>query len=133
MAENVLPDIQGSLACEDVRMEINGAQTLVGVISAIIAPQLPVRLLKLCIWTRWTSGVGRFRQEAKIVAPDEDRIICQNQITFELANLDAHATNVHFFAGIGLDQHGAHHVEIRLDDALRLRYPLPVIPAPPSR
>lgn len=130
MAETVLPDIQGSLVCEDVRMEINGAQTLVGVISAIIAPQLPVRLLKLCIWTRWTSGAGLFNQEARIVSPDEDRIICQNQITFQLANLDAHATNVHFFGGIQFDQNGAYHVEIRLDDELRLRYPLTVMPAP---
>ncbi|MCC6352554.1 MAG: hypothetical protein IT577_01635 [Verrucomicrobiae bacterium] len=130
MAETVLPDIQGSLACEDVRMELNGAQTLVGVISAIIAPQLPVRLLKLCIWTRWTSGIGRFNQEARIVSPEDDRIVCQNQIAFQLANLDAHATNVHFFAGIQFDQHGAYHVEIRLDDELRLRYPLTIIPAP---
>lgn len=130
MAEPLPPDIQGSLACEDVRMEINGAQTLVGVISAIIAPKLPIRLLKLCIWTRWTSGVGRFLQEARIVTPDEDRAICQNQITFELANLDAHATNVHFFGGVQFDQHGAYHVEIRLDDNLRLRYPLAVIAAP---
>ncbi len=111
-------------------MELNGAQTLVGVISAIIAPQLPVRLLKLCIWTRWTSGIGRFNQEARIVSPEDDRIVCQNQIAFQLANLDAHATNVHFFAGIQFDQHGAYHVEIRLDDELRLRYPLTIIPAP---
>lgn len=130
MSETVLPDIQGSIVCEDVRMEINGAQTLVGVISAIVAPKLPVRLLKLCIWTRWTSGAGTFSQEARIIAPDEDRILCQNQITFQLAGLDAHATNVHFFAGIQFDQHGAYHVEVRLDDALRLRYPLAIIPAP---
>lgn len=130
MAEIVPPDIQGSLVCEDVRMEINGAQTLVGVINAIIAPKLPVRVLKLCIWTRWTSGSGRFNQEARIVSPDEDRIICQNQIAFQLGGFDAHATNVHFFGGIQFDQHGAYHVEIRLDDELRLRYPLSVIPAP---
>lgn len=132
MAETVLPDIQGSLVCEDVRMEVNGSQTLVGVINAIIAPKLPVRIIKLCIWTRWTSGEGRFNQEARIVAPDEERIVSRNLITFQLGGLDAHATNVHFFGGIQFDQHGAYHVEIRLDDALRLRYPLNVIPAPPA-
>ncbi len=130
MAETVLPDIQGSLVCEDVRMEINGSQTLVGVINAIIAPKLPIRILKLCIWTRWTSGEGRFSQEARIITPDEDHIVSKNQITFQLSGLDAHATNVHFFGGIQFDQHGPYHVEIRLDDALRLRYPLSVIPAP---
>ena len=30
-AGNVLPDLQASIVCEDVRQEVNGLQTLVGV------------------------------------------------------------------------------------------------------
>lgn len=124
------PDLQGSLACEDVRMELHGAQTLVGVISAVVAPSVPVRLLKFCIWSRWCSGAGEFTQEARVVCPDEDKIVCQNSITFKLANMDAHATNVHFFAGVQFDQHGVYHVEIRLDGELRLRYPVGILAGP---
>ena len=58
-ADNVLPDLQASILCEDVRQELNGLQTLVGVINLLPTPALPVGLLKLCLWTRWCGG---FRQ-----------------------------------------------------------------------
>ena len=58
----VSPDLQASLICEDVRQEVNGMQTLVGIINMIPARVLPVAILKLCVWTRWSSGIGRFRQ-----------------------------------------------------------------------
>ncbi|MEZ5406027.1 MAG: hypothetical protein R3F23_07615 [Verrucomicrobiia bacterium] len=127
MEEVVTPDLQASMACEDVRMEVNGSQTLVGVINAIFAPQLPVRLLKFCLWTRWSSGAGKFLQKARIMSPDEEKVICENQVTFELNHLEAHATNVHFFPGLQFDVYGAYHVEIYLGDDLKLRYPLCVV------
>ena len=34
----MLPDLQSAVICEDVRCEINGMQTLVGVLSVIPAP-----------------------------------------------------------------------------------------------
>ena len=37
-ADAILPDLQSCVLCEDVRFEINGMQTLVGVINVIPAP-----------------------------------------------------------------------------------------------
>ena len=130
MSEMVIPDLQGSVVCEDVRMEMNGAQTLVGVINAVIAPQVPVRLLKFCIWTRWCSGFGKFRQRARILTPDEEKVVCENQIEFQLNNMETHATNVHFFTGIQFDNYGVYHVEIQLEQDMKLRYPLCVTNPP---
>ncbi len=121
------PDVQASVVCEDVRMEINGSQTLVGVINAIVAPQLPIRMLKCCIWTRWCSGEGTFTQRARIVAPDEESVVCENSVQFRLSTVEIHATNVHFFSGIQFDHYGFYHVEIYLEEDLRLRYPLAVV------
>jgi len=41
--------------------------------------------------------------------------------------MNAHATNVHFFGGVQFQKFGTYHVEILLDEELRLRIPLPVI------
>ena len=38
----ITPDLQSVILCEDVRTEVSGAQTLVGVIGAIPAPQVPI-------------------------------------------------------------------------------------------
>jgi hypothetical protein len=123
----ILPDLQSAVLCEDVRCEVNGMQTLVGVLSVVPAPGLPIICMRLCIWTRWCGGAGKFRQKSCIVGVDEQQVIAQAQVEFALKEMEGHATNVHYFGGVQFQQFGLHHVEIHLDDELRLRFPLPVI------
>ena len=123
----ILPDLQSCVLCEDVRCEINGMQTLVGVINVIPAPALPVKCLRLCIWSRWCSGSGKFRQKSRIVGVDEQQVLAQAEVEFELREMEGHATNVHYFGGVQFQQFGLHHVEIFLENELRLRFPLPVV------
>jgi len=126
-ASPILPDLQAAILCEDVRAEISGQQTLVGVIGAIPAATLPLGFFKLCLWTRWCGGSGDFVQKCLIYDPEEDQAIAQAEIPFSLADLNAHATNVHFFGGVQFQKYGTYHVEILLDEEIRLRIPLPVI------
>src|SRR6266568_7739095 len=123
----ILPDLQGAVLCEDVRCEINGMQTLVGVLNVIAAQALPINYLRLCIWTRWCSGTGRFRQQSRTVGVDEQHLIAQAEVEFVLKEMEGHATNVHYFGGVQFQQYGMHHVEIYLENELQLRFPLPVI------
>ena len=102
-------------------------QTLVGVVNVIPAPSVPVNALRLCIWSRWCSGSGKFRQKSRIIGVDEQQVIVQAEVEFELKEMEGHATNVHYFAGIQFQQFGLHHVEIFLENELRLRFPLPVV------
>jgi hypothetical protein len=121
------PDLQSCVLCEDVRCEFNGMQTLVGVVNVIPTPQLPINYLRLCIWARWCSGSGKFWQRSRIVGLDEQQVIAQAEVQFELKEMESHATNVHYFGGVQFQQFGLHHVEIYLEDELRLRFPLPVV------
>lgn len=66
---------------------------------------------------------------------DEQQVIAQAEVEFELNEMEGHATNVHYFSGVQFQQFGLHHVEIFLENELRLRFPLPVvrfIAAPPQ-
>ncbi len=123
----ILPDLQSAVLCEDVRCEINGMQTLVGVINVIPAPALPINCMRLCIWSRWCSGSGTFRQKSRIIGVDEQQVLAQAEVEFELREMEGQATNVHYFGGVQFQQFGMHHVEIFLENELRLRFPLPVI------
>jgi len=125
------PDLQSCVLCEDVRCEVNGMQTLVGVINVIPAPGLPINCLRLCIWTRWCSGTGKFVQRSRIVGVDEQQVIAKAEVEFVLQEMEGHATNVHYFGGVQFQQYGLHHVEIFLGDELRLRFPLPVVQVKP--
>jgi hypothetical protein len=123
----ILPDLQSCVLCEDVRCEINGMQTLVGVINVIPAPTLPINCMRLCIWSRWCSGSGKFRQKSRIIGVDEQQVLAQAEVEFELREMEGQATNAHFFGGVQFQQFGMHHVEIFLENELRLRFPLPVV------
>jgi hypothetical protein len=123
----ILPDLQSCVLCEDVRCELNGMQTLVGVLNVIPATGLPINYFRLCIWSRWCSGSGKFHQKSRIIGVDEQQVLAQAEVEFELKEMEGHATNVHYFGGVQFQQFGLHHVEIFLENELRLRFPLPVV------
>ena len=124
--DNISPDLQSVILCEDVRTEVSGAQTLVGVIGAIPAPQVPIGFFKLCLWSRWCGGIGRFHQDSHLLDPD-DEVVAEASIDFQLQEIEGSATNVHFFGGVQVKKFGVHHVEIRLDGDMRMRFPVPVV------
>ena len=125
--DRMIPDLQASFACEDVRVEASGAHTIVGIVNFIGAPQLPIQIIKLCVWTRWSSGIGEFEQVTRLIAPDEETVLAAATTQFHLGNEESHTTNVNIFGGLQFNEAGAHHVEIRLDGELKLHFPLRVI------
>jgi hypothetical protein len=132
--ERMIPDLQASFVCEDVRVETSGAHTIVGIVNFLGAPSLPIQVIKLCVWTRWSSGVGQFEQVTRILAPDEETVLASATTRFHLGNEENHTTNVNIFGGIQFREPGAHHVEILLDGELKLHFPLRVVllPAQPQ-
>jgi len=127
----MIPDLQASFACEDVRVEAGGAHTIIGIINYIGAPSLPIQVIKLCVWTRWSSGMGQFEQMTRLVGPDDETILGTARTSFALTNEESHTTNVNIFGGVQFDHPGAHHVEILLDGEMKLRFPVRVV-LPPS-
>lgn len=131
--EPMIPDLQASFICEDVRVEASGAHTIVGILNFIGTPSLPIQVMKLCVWTRWSSGIGHFEQTTRLVAPDDETLLAPPAVTrFHLDNEETHTTNVNIFGGLQFSQAGAHHVEVYLDGELRLRFPLQVM-LPPAQ
>ena len=123
----LFPDLQAALACEDVRLEVNGFNSLVGVIHVIAVPTVPFRILKLCIFTRWVNGIGAFSQTARILTPEEETELAKSETHFELSSTDVQATNVAFFGGLEFTQFGDYPIEIIIDGDLRMRFPLKVV------
>jgi hypothetical protein len=124
--EFVLPTLQASVVCEDVRQENNGIQSLVGVLSIIPAATVPVNLLKLAIWTRWANGTGKFKQTARILAPDNTTVLASASVDFEMQNIQVPHSNSNIIVGVQFTEFGIYHVEIGLNDNVVIRYPLVV-------
>lgn len=127
----ILPDLQASLLCEDVRQEVTGNFILIGVLGVIRVPQLPVKAYKLCVFNRWTAGVGAFTESMRFVAPDGTTVVRQSQVKFALQDAAHHAINVTVFGQVEFTAAGVYYIEVLVDDVMKLRYPLPVMLQPP--
>ena len=132
-ATRILPDLQCSLVCEEVRQEINGNLFLIGVINFLRVPQLPIVAGRLCIFNRWTAGIGQFTENVRLVAPDQTTIVSKGESKFELRDPALSATNAMFFGNVKFETAGTYYVEVLVDDVMKLRYPLPVIHTPPPQ
>jgi hypothetical protein len=129
----ILPDLQCSLLCEEVRQEVTGNFILIGVINFIRVPQLPVVALKLSLFNRWTAGIGQFSETARLVGPDQTTVLRKGEVKFVLQDAALHATNVTVFTQVEFKVPGTYYVEVLVDDVMKLRYPVPVILAPPQQ
>lgn len=120
----ILPDLQCSLVCEEVRQEVNGNFILIGVIAHVQVPQLPVTASKLCIFNRWTAGVGGFTETVRLLAPDQTTVLRQSNVKFTLQDSAHNATNVTLFGQLRFDHAGAYFIEVLVDDVMKIRFPL---------
>ena len=127
----ILPDLQCSLLCEEIRQEITGNFFLIGVIHFIRVPQVPVVALKLSIFNRWTAGIGQFTESVRLVAPDQVTVLRKGEVKFAMQDAALNATNVTVFAQVEFKIAGTYYVEVLVDEVMKLRYAVPVMVAPP--
>lgn len=123
----MIPDLQSSLICDDVRQERNGKFMLIGLFDAIHAENLPMTFAKMCLVTRWCSGEGVFTQRSRIIHPDQQTVLATGKdVQVKLPSPEAAATSVEVFMNIVFPTTGTYWVEIMLEDDMKIRYPLRV-------
>lgn len=123
----MIPDLQSSVICDDVRQERNGKFILIGLFDAIGTPELPLRYPRLFAVTRWCSGEGEFIQRTRILKPNQmDVLIEGKKIPVRLQGSESSATNIEIFVNVNFEEFGTYWIEILLDDDMKIRYPLRV-------
>ena len=105
---------------------------MIGVINFIRVPQVPVVALKLSLFNRWTAGVGQFTESVRLIGPDQTTVLRKGEVKFALQDAALHATNLTVFGQVEFKSAGTYYVEVLVDDVMKLRYPVPVIVAPPQ-
>src|SRR5207245_493076 len=129
-ATRILPDLQCSLLCEEIRQEVTGNFILIGVINFIRVPQVPVVALKLSLFNRWTAGVGQFTESVRLIAPDQTTVLRKGEVKFRLPDATMNVTNVTMLPQVEFKTAGTYYIEVLVDDVMKLRYPLSVLHTP---
>jgi hypothetical protein len=68
----------------------------------------------------------------RLIAPDQTTVLRKSEVKFELKDAVLHSTNVTLFGQVEFKTPGTYFVEVLVDDVMKLRYPVPMILAPPS-
>ena len=126
----ILPDLQCSLLCEEVRQEANGNLFLIGVVQYLRIPQVPITAGRICVFNRWTAGIGQFTESVRLIAPDQTTVVRKGESKFELRDPAMSATTVMFFGNVKFEVAGTYFVEVNVDDVMKMRFPLPVAVVP---
>lgn len=129
----MMPDLQASLLCDDVRQERNGKFILIGIFDALTVPAFPAMFGRVCIMNRWCCGEGEFAQRSRITKPDGKVLVEGKDVKMRLPDGNATATSVEFFMNVRFEEEGVYWVEILLENDLKLRYPLKAARVPPPK
>jgi hypothetical protein len=131
----ILPDLQCSLLCEEIRQEANANFFLIGVIDVIRVPQVPVTAFKLAVFNRWTAGLGQFAESVRVIAPDQTTVLRKSEVKFAMRDPNFNATTVTLFGNVEFAKADTYFIEVLVDDVMKIRYPVPVLvltpPGPP--
>jgi len=132
----MIPDLQSSVICDDVRQERNGKFFLIGIFDILNTNKYPLVFPRMCLLTRWCNGEGEYSQISRLLKPDQKTVVAQGQtIRLKLPGLETIATNVEFFINTTFTESGIHWIEVLLDNDLKIRLPLRVthIPQPAGK
>ena len=132
-ATRILPDLQCSLLCEDIRPEAAGTFTVVGVLDVLRVPHVPVVAFKLGLFNRWAAGVGQFTETVRLMAPDQTTVLRKSELKFQMRDAFLTATNVTILPQVEFKTAGVYFIEILVDDVMKLRFPVVIIHAPPPK
>jgi hypothetical protein len=130
-ATRILPDLQCSLLCEEVRQEVTGNFFIIGILDVIRVPQVPVVAFKLSLFNRWTAGMGQFVECVRLIAPDQTTVVRKSELRFTMKDVFLNATNVTVFPQVEFKTGGNYFIEVLVEDVMKLRYSVPVIVIPP--
>ena len=124
--EKAKPALVHTILCDDVRQEVGGKFSLMGLFEGISAPLFPVTHPRFAIWNEWSGGRGEFTSRVRLLAPDRRTVISESETKFSLFSEGQRHRDISVRFNTPFTAPGTYWLEIALDgDAVSL-VPLPV-------
>lgn len=102
--------LQYTLLCDDVRIEMGNKISLMGVFQNIMVEKLPVSLIKFAV-VNHLEGDGNYSTEVRILSPDKSRVVVTSQPTDVSLAPNSYTDNVSFFVNVVFPAAGTYWVQ----------------------
>jgi hypothetical protein len=81
----IKPKLSFTILCDDVRQEMGGKFSLMGLFEGIYANSFPTLHPRFAIVSEWTGGRGEFVVRIRLLAPDQHQVISESESRLNLS------------------------------------------------
>ena len=74
----IKPRLIFTLLCDDVRQEMGGKFSLMGLFESISSHSFPALHYRFVIMNEWTGGKGEFSVKIRLLSPDQAQVISES-------------------------------------------------------
>ncbi len=127
MAERTRPHLNFTLFCDDVRQEMGGKISLMGIFENIYARSFPAVHPRMVTINEWTDGKGEFDATLRILSPDRKTVIRETVTRLTLANAGYKHRDISIHINIEFREPGTYWMENYLDGVMVNSVPLNVV------
>lgn len=127
MAEKIKPSLNFIIICDDVRQEIGGKISLMGLFENIYATKFPAIHPRLAIMAEWSEGRGEFEVKTRILSPDRKSVVRETVSKIKLNDANFRHRDVSLHLNVDFKIPGTYWIENFLDDELVNSLPLKVV------
>jgi hypothetical protein len=113
--KKIKPRLNYSLLCDDVRQEMGGKFSLMGLFESIFSGTFPALHHRFAIVSEWTGGKGEFLSRIRLLAPDQKQVISESESKISLFSESQRHRDISFRFNTSFSVPGTYWVEILLD------------------
>ncbi|MBI5141105.1 MAG: hypothetical protein HZA20_02785 [Nitrospirae bacterium] len=124
------PHLNFTILCDDVRQEMGGRMSIMGVFENIYAEQLPAIHLRLGVINEWIGGKGDHNATVRIYTPDRSRLMAESKTKLTMPPDSRRCRQISMFLNLEFKIQGTYWIDVLLDDNVLHTLPLPVIQIP---
>jgi len=127
MGEKTRPGLNFTLLCDDVRQELGGKISLMGIFENVYANSFPAVHPRLATVNEWADGLGEFEATLRILSPDRKTVLRETVTKLKLVNARFKHRDISIHLNLEFREPGTYWIENYLDGILVNSVPLSVM------
>ena len=127
MGEKTRPGLNFTLLCDDVRQELGGKISLMGIFENVYANSFPAVHPRLATVNEWADGLGEFEATLRILSPDRKTVLRETVTKLKLVNARFKHRDISIHLNLEFKEPGTYWIENYLDGILVNSVPLNVM------
>jgi hypothetical protein len=112
----IKPRLSYTILCDDVRAELGGKYSLMGLFESIYANSFPALHHRFAIVNEWAGGKGTFSVKIRLLAPDRKQVLSESEAKLDLFSETQRHRDISVRFNTTFTVPGTYWVETVLDD-----------------